>query len=1043
MSDFEDNISETDSDLDHGQDSVQPVADNPDVELESSEIQDAELDPDNPYHLAETGFDEEYLPAMKLLKPGRKSEDGEDAEQGHIRVLNELFAQFNVNAEIVGCKRGPRVTRFEIKMGRGTRIDAIAKLKDEIKYSLGVSRVNILAPIPGLSLVGIEVARLVPDIVSLRDILDTSEAKRNKQPLLVAIGKDVDGSPVLEDIAEMPHLLVAGATGSGKSCFINALICSVLVRTLPEQVRLVLIDPKRVEFAQFREVPHLALPVISESEEALAALAWAVTEMESRYQLLERHRVNRIDRYNAQSTDFQDRYPKDPLTLPRILIVIDELADLIHTTDREAEKLIVRLSQKGRAAGIHLVVATQRPSVNVITGTIKANISCRLAFATASQVDSRVILDAVGAENLSGEGDGLLMMAGIGATTRVQGAYVDEDEIVSVVNFVIENVDNPTTIYPWGYSSEISGSSESMADTEQRIEIVKSAGVDEPLEHEESSVLTDAIGDLVSSASNISDPNSEDAIPLTSTMIEFEEFTEPDWREIVDLLERRIEPCDITGAMVKVSRKRAMWRSIETALARVRVRVISRLADRAEFRFKDRIDQDQAVTEAQQSLHDWTHDHSHSVAWKFHAQAIAQLELSQEMRKQAIERVTSKVSFRNEVADDVYLKFVKSTFVPSLSGLYIYSVLVLTDDKFHWILKYFPLFNQGTKILGIIVAGITSVFVFRALWSYTSSVALTQRDFVQANRDYADAVATITHAYEEEVRLEQQIVNIEPLLEVLARGYNSRWSIDESLNVDVSTQLDTSEFPACVGFARAVQGPDDQVAQLQDLALRQVVRPGWRTEIIQKLGEQFGEKNRTLLSFEILDRDLGSSTAGARGKYLAAFNDLDLAKRLGREKLFELVNLIHNSVLRNPNTLLRPPVLATRVNGFEDIDTSSAWLTDKVDTENWVEYLSEILQEAPPFSPLNLTGSEGAVGFKGSIVNSYAVVPKYLSGSQHESVQIEPNPFDLIAPVDIAVRVDVSDWGTLDSFLIFEDDGLLEHSNVDVSAPVEVRNYGV
>ena len=502
--------------------------------------------------------------------------------------------------------------------------------------------------------------------------------------------------------------------------------------------------------------------------------------------------------------------------------------------------------------------------------------------------------------------------------------------------------------------------------------------------------------------------------------LQMPEFSEQDWHEILGLLNQRIEPCDITGEIVEQSKKRHLWRSLTCSYARIKVRLVQHLVDRAEHRFRDRIQQDEAVTKSQQSLQEWTAEHSQSIAWKFYERAIAELTLAKDMRNQAIQRVTSRVSFRNLNADQIFKDFVKATLVPPIFSLYLYSVLVLTDKKFHFLLKYFPPFNQGLLVLGVMIFGVTSIFVFRGMWKYTTAVRETQWAFIEAKKAYDDAVRTITHAYKEEVRLEQQIVNIEPLLEVLAHGYNSRWQIDDRLEVDVFTHLNTNDLPACMGFARAVQGPDDQVAKLQDLALRQVVKPGWRTEIVQKLAHEFGEKNRTILNFEILDRDFGSSVVSARSRFLDAFQDVELAKRIGASKLYELVNVIHQSVLRNRNTDLRPPIKSTRVNGFEEIDTSSAWLSELNDTSNWVEYMAEILQEAPPFSVLSLTN----VGKRSSVsdigIESYAVIPQYMVGQNHPSVNVESNVPELIAPVDVTVRVDVSDWGTLDSFVIFE-----------------------
>ena len=530
-------------------------------------------------------------------------------------------------------------------------------------------------------------------------------------------------------------------------------------------------------------------------------------------------------------------------------------------------------------------------------------------------------------------------------------------------------------------------------------------------------------------------------VNLNQSGLAMPDFTEHDWREILDLLDKRIEPCDVTGELVQASYKRHFWRSLENSYAKIKVRLVQHLVRRAEHRFKDRIEQDEAVSKIQRSLQEWTAEHSQSIAWKFHERSIAELDLAREMRRQSIERVTNRISFRNLNADHIYREFVKYTVIPPIFGMYVFSVLVLTDKKFHFALKYVPPFNQGLAVLGTMIAGIVSIFVFKGAWKYTTAIRETQWDFIQAKKAYDDAVRTITHAFKEEVRLEQQIINIEPLLEVLAHGYSSSWQIDDRLEVDVFTHLNTDDLPACVGFARAVEGSDELVAKLQDLALRQVVRPGWRTELIQKLGQEYGEKTRTILNFDVLDRDFGSSVVSAKNRFIEAFRDLELAKRVGAAKIYELVFVIHQSVLRNRNTDLRPPVKSTRKNGFEDIDTSSDWLSQSDANLNWVDFMSEILQEAPPFSALNLTNLGRRSGVSESGVESYAVIPQYMLGQSHPNVHVESNVPELIAPVDVAVRVDVSDWGTLDSFLIFEaDENLQDEVNTLSTRVVEGFN---
>lgn len=505
-----------------------------------------------------------------------------------------------------------------------------------------------------------------------------------------------------------------------------------------------------------------------------------------------------------------------------------------------------------------------------------------------------------------------------------------------------------------------------------------------------------------------------------SQILEFEGFVEPDWHEIIELLERKIEPCDLTSAMVDVSRKRKLWRSIEDSLAKVRVSVTGRLVDRSEFRFKDRIAQDAALSEVKDKLSIWRNGRAKSLAWRFNEQVNEQLELARNLKADAKSRVSPENSYRNDVAHETFGAFTRSTLLPVIFGSYLYSVLVLTDNKFHSFLKYFPFFNQSRTVMAIIVAGFVALSVLAGAWRYTSKVREAQSKFIAAQKNYNDSVILITHASEEEVRLRQQAEHVEPLLRVLANGYSSRWVIDNSLEINVSTNLNTDQLPGCFGFARAVEGSDEQTSKLRDLAVRQVVRPGWRTEIIRKVAEKFGEKSGTSLTFTDLDRDIGVSQFGARDLFLEALQDQELAKRVGRDKLIATVNVIHSDVLRNTETDLRPPVMPTRSNGFEDINATSEWLVDEDRTENWVDFLSAILKEAPPFSYLNLsdTGLHGRIN-EGK-VTSYSVVPSYLLGMEHDSVKAEVVQTEIMAPIDIAVRVDVSEWGSLDSFGIFE-----------------------
>jgi hypothetical protein len=539
----------------------------------------------------------------------------------------------------------------------------------------------------------------------------------------------------------------------------------------------------------------------------------------------------------------------------------------------------------------------------------------------------------------------------------------------------------------------------------------------EPVQRQKaSSLLSAAIGEVVS----VPSIENEASTYRESQMLEFEEFIEPSTQENTALLNRKIEPCDITGAWVDVSRKRKLWRTLERSMANIRVSITGRLVSRAEFRFKDSIAQDEALSEVANNLLDWRQGQSHSLAWQFHEQVSQQLGIARQMHLDAANRISENHSYRNDKAHEIFGDFAKSTILPIIFGSYLYSVLVLTDNKFHSFLKYFPFFNQSRTEMAIIVTGFVSLSILAAAWRYTSKVREVQWKFVQAQRVYEDSVVLIAHAKYEEVRLEQQTEHVEPLLRVLANGYSSRWVIDESLEIDVSTKLNVDQLPGCFGFARAVDGSDEDISKLRDLAVRQVVRPGWRTEIIRKVGEKYGEKVGAQLTFTDLDRDLGISQYGARDLFLSALEDRELAKRVGRDKLIETVNVIHSDVLRNTQSDLRPPVLPTRNNGFENINASSEWLVDEDRTESWVEYLSAILKEAPPFSYLNLseTGLHGRIN-DGS-VTSYAVVPKYLVGKEHESVRAEVVHDEIMAPIDIAVRVDVSEWGQLDSFGIFE-----------------------
>ncbi len=326
---------------------------------------------------------------------------------------------------MVGQISGPRVTRYELQLAPGTKVAKVAALKDDLSYALATTEIRILAPIPGKQAVGVELPNLSPNIVTLGDVFDDLPATAS--PLSVWLGKDISGNSVWADLARMPHVLIAGTTGSGKSGCINAIITSILLRANPDEVRLILIDPKRVELNHYESIPHLLTPVVSSPKEAAAVLANVVGEMERRYERLSELRARSLPEANRALRQRNERQ------LPYLLVVIDELADLMMTSPQEVEDAVIRLAQKSRAVGIHLVLATQRPSVDVITGMIKANVPSRIAFAVSSQTDSRVILDQSGAESLLGQGDMLFKPLGTSRLQRVQGAYVTEEEIALVV----------------------------------------------------------------------------------------------------------------------------------------------------------------------------------------------------------------------------------------------------------------------------------------------------------------------------------------------------------------------------------------------------------------------------------------------------------------------------------------------------------------------------------------------------------------------------------------------------------------------------------
>jgi S-DNA-T family DNA segregation ATPase FtsK/SpoIIIE len=380
------------------------------------------------------------LPPIELLRTAPESTGNERDEEHTVATLERTFRMFGVPAHVPAAHRGPTVTLYEVEVEAGTKVNKVLSLADDIAYALATPDVRIIAPIPGRSAIGVEVPNRVRDFVMLGDVLRSRAAKDDKHPLSVALGKDVHGRAQMVNLTKMPHLLIAGATGAGKSSLISSFITSILVRATPDEVKLVLVDVKRVELSRFSDLPHLLSPVIVHPKRAAEALGWVVREMENRYELLAMAGVRDIDGYRAGLAEGSLRIPpgqEDRFgVLPYILIVIDELADLMMVAPRDVEDAICRIAQMARAVGIHLVVATQRPSVDVVTGLIKANIPSRVALMTSSQADSRVILDMNGAEKLVGHGDMLFAPSSASKPTRLQGAWVTEKEIQAVTEWI-------------------------------------------------------------------------------------------------------------------------------------------------------------------------------------------------------------------------------------------------------------------------------------------------------------------------------------------------------------------------------------------------------------------------------------------------------------------------------------------------------------------------------------------------------------------------------------------------------------------------------